>query len=67
MNLTKIHVTNDGIITNAPMNKPLPQVVSDILILVPDLDSFHEVSGQALLFNKKWEVHILEPGKELKW
>ncbi len=67
MNLTKIHVTNDGIITHAPMTKPLPQVSSDILIHVPDLDSFHEVGGQALLFNKKWKVHILEPGKELKW
>lgn len=67
MNLTKIYVADATIITHAPMTKPLPQVSSDILILVPDLDSFHEVMGQALLFNKNWEVHILEPGKLLKW
>lgn len=66
MNLTKIHVEGNKYQT-APMQKPVADVVSDILILVPDLDSFHEVSGQALLLNKKWEVHLLEPGKELRW
>lgn len=66
MKLTKIHV---GGYTweDPPMHKTLPIVVSDILILVPDLDSFHEVKGQEILLNKKWEVHLLEPGKELKW
>lgn len=64
MILTKIHV--EGGRYNAPMQKPATDV-SDILILVPDRDSFHEVKGQELLLNKKWEVHILEPGKELRW
>lgn len=49
------------------MQKPVRDVTSDILILVPDLDSFHEVKGQAMLLNKVWEVHLLEPEKELNW
>ncbi|UEN68802.1 gp6 [Shigella virus Moo19] len=66
MNLTKIHVTPTKMV-NCPITKKLFTVSSDILILVPDLDSFHEVKGQEMLLNKKWEVHLLEPGKELRW
>lgn len=64
MKLTKIIM--EGYHT-APTHKPIADVVSNIVILVPDLDSFHEVSGQAFLLNKVWKIHLLEPGKEYKW
>lgn len=64
MKLTKIIM--EGYHT-APTHKAVSDIVSNTIILVPNLDSFHEVSGQSFLLNKAWKVELLEPGKEYKW
>lgn len=66
MKLTKIHVSNDfG--THAPMHKHASRISSDVLILVPDEESYHIMKGLALIYNKVWEVHLLEPGTPMSW
>ena len=41
--------------------------MDDVLILVPDEQSLHEVQGLLFLHNKKAEVHLLEPGTLMSW
>lgn len=66
MQLTKIHVSND-LGTHAPMHKHASGIVSDILILVPDEESYHLIKGLAFIYNKVWEVHLLEPETPMSW
>lgn len=40
---------------------------ADVLILVPDEQSLHELQGLLFLYNKKAEVHLLEPGTPMSW
>lgn len=65
MILTKIHVF--GKEHQSPIYRELESVPSDVLILVPDMESFHELRGLQFLLNKVWEVHYLEPGTPLSW
>lgn len=37
------------------------------IILVPDVQTFHEVKGLALLLGIEVRVFLQEPGKELPW
>lgn len=66
MKLTKIHVSND-FDTHVPMHKHASGIVNDILILVPDEESYHLMKGLAFIHNKVWEVHLLEPGTPMSW
>lgn len=66
MNLTKIGIWND---ISIPLYTIELQNLKDIhgvhIILVPDKEIYHEVSGLALLYNKAVFVHLLEPGNPL--
>lgn len=64
MKLTKIRATEWG--TYPEMSKPIEDI-DNVLVLVPDEESYHEVNGLMFLFNKKWEIHILEPGTSMSW
>lgn len=47
--------------------KDIANLDADILILVPDEQSLHELQGLLFLYNKKAEVHLLEPGTPMSW
>jgi hypothetical protein len=68
MNLTKIGMWND---ISIPLYKIELQNLEDKqgvhIILVPDKETYHEVTGLALLYNKAVFVHLLEPGNPLEW
>ena len=67
MILTKIHLDSHVGMRHSPMYKDLGDIVSDVMVLVPDEESYHEVRGMQFLLNKVWEVVILEPGTPLSW
>lgn len=67
MLLTKIHMYNCNGIPHPPMQRKVEGAPSDMLVLVPDMDSFHEISGMGFLLNKNWQVHLLEPGESLRF
>lgn len=68
MIFTKIHVYGKHLTYNqAPIHRKPEGMPSDVLVLVPDMESFYEVSGLAFLLNKVWEVHLLEPGTPMSW
>lgn len=47
--------------------KDVANLAADVLILVPDEQSLHELQGLLFLHNKKAEVHLLEPGTLMSW
>lgn len=47
--------------------KEVSNLIADVLILVPDEQSLHELQGLLFLYNKKAEVHLLEPGTPMSW
>lgn len=47
--------------------KDIANLDAYILILVPDEQSLHELQGLLFLYNKKAEVHLLEPGTPMTW
>lgn len=49
------------------LHKDVANLDTDVLILVPDEQSLHELQGLLFLYNKKAEVHLLEPGTPLSW
>lgn len=48
-------------------HKEVANLGADVLILVPDEQSLHELQGLLFLYNKKSEVHLLEPGTPMSW
>lgn len=66
MNLTKIYVSKNSI-TYAPAYNPVSQVRSDLIILVPDEESYHLIKGMEFIYNKVWKVQLLEPGTPKVW
>lgn len=48
-------------------HKDITNLDADVLILVPDEQSLHELQGLLFLYNKKAEVHLLEPGTPMSW
>lgn len=49
------------------LHKDVANLGADVLILVPDEQSLHELQGLLFLYNKKAEVHLLEPGTPMSW
>lgn len=49
------------------LHKDVANLDADVLILVPDEQSLHELQGLLFLYNKKAEVHLLEPGTPMSW
>lgn len=47
--------------------KDVANLDADVLILVPDEQSLHELQGLLFLYNKKAEVYLLEPGTPMSW
>lgn len=47
--------------------KDVANLDADVLILVPDEQSLHELQGLLFLHNKKAEVYLLEPGTPMSW
>lgn len=41
--------------------------MDEVLILVPDEQSMHELQGLLFLLNMKTEVYLLEPGTPMSW
>lgn len=66
MKLTKIHV-NDKFSKNSIISKVTANICNDILIVVPDEESYHLIKGLSIIHNKVWEVHLLEPGTPFSW
>lgn len=52
---------------NYILHKEIADLNADVLILVPDEQSLHELQGLLFLHNKKAEVHLLEPGTPMSW
>lgn len=48
-------------------HKEVARMDADILILVPDEQSLYELQGLLFLYNKKAEVHLLEPSAPMSW
>ncbi|QWY13154.1 hypothetical protein PP768_gp19 [Escherichia phage vB_EcoP-ZQ2] len=48
-------------------HKDITNLDADVLILVPDEQSLHELQGLLFLYNKKAEVYLLEPGTPMSW
>lgn len=48
-------------------HKDIANLDADVLILVPDEQSLHELQGLLFLYNKKAEVYLLEPGTPMSW
>lgn len=67
MILTKIHVSNHNTGSQPPIHRKLENAPNNVLILVPDMESFHELSGLAFLLDKDWVIHYLEPGTPISW
>lgn len=49
------------------LHKDVANLGADVLILVPDEQSLYELQGLLFLYNKKAEVHLLEPGTPMSW
>lgn len=48
-------------------HKEVANLGADVLILVPDEQSLHELQGLLFLYNKKAKVNLLEPGIPMSW
>ena len=48
-------------------HKDITNLDADVLILVPDEQSLHELQGLLFLYNKKAEVYLLEPETPMSW
>lgn len=48
-------------------HKEIAELNADVLILVPDEQSLHEIQGLLFLYNKNSVVHLLEPGTPMSW
>lgn len=60
MVICKVYLEPNG--ENYILYKDVANLDADVLILVPDEQSLHELQGLLFLYNKKSEVHLLEPG-----
>ncbi|AXY82576.1 hypothetical protein [Enterococcus faecium] len=49
------------------LHKDVDNLDADVLILVPDEQSLHELQGLLFLCNKNSVVHLLEPGTPMSW
>ena len=49
------------------LHKEIADLNADVLILVPDEQSLHEIQGLLFLYNKNSVVHLLEPGTPMFW
>nr|DAE39503.1 MAG TPA: hypothetical protein [Bacteriophage sp.] len=49
------------------LRKDIANLDADVLILVPDEQSLHELQGLLFLYNKNSVVHLLEPGTPMSW
>ena len=65
MVISKVYPEPNG--ENYIHHKELANLNTDVLILVPDEQSMHELQGLIFLYNKKAEVHLLEPGTPMSW
>lgn len=52
---------------NYILHKEIADLNADVLILVPDEQSMHELQGLLFLYNKNSVVHLLEPGTPMSW
>lgn len=52
---------------NYILHKDVANLDADVLILVPDEQSLHELQGLLFLYNKNSVVHLLEPGTLMSW
>lgn len=52
---------------NYILHKEIADLNADVLILVPDEQSLHEIQGLLFLYNKNSVVHLLEPGTPMSW
>lgn len=48
-------------------HKDIANLNADVLILVPDEQSLHEIQGLLFLYIKNSVVHLLEPGTPMSW
>lgn len=65
MVISKIYPEPNG--ENYILNKEVANLNADVLILVPDEQSLHEIQGLLFLYNKNSVVHLLEPGTPMSW
>lgn len=65
MVISKIYPEPNG--ENYILNKEVANLNADVLILVPDEQSMHELQGLLFLYNKNSVVHLLEPGTPMSW
>lgn len=65
MVISKVYPEPNG--ENYIHHKEVANLGADVLILVPDEQSLHELQGLLFLYNKKAEVHLLEPGTPMSW
>lgn len=65
MVISKVYPEPNG--ENYIHHKELANLNTDVLILVPDEQSLHEIQGLLFLYNKNSEVHLLEPGTPMSW
>ena len=65
MVINKVYPEPNG--ENYILHKEVANLDPDELILVPDEQSLHELQGLLFLYNKKAEVHLLEPGTPMSW
>lgn len=64
MVISKIY---SSILKDEYRHRDVANLAADVLILVPDEQSFHELQGLLFLHNKKSEIHLLEPGTPMSW
>ncbi|WYA83908.1 hypothetical protein [Escherichia phage HK2] len=65
MVISKIYPEPNG--ENYILHKEIADLNADVLILVPDEQSLHEIQGLLFLYNKNSVVHLLEPGTPMSW
>lgn len=64
MVISKIY---SSILKDEYRHRDVANLAADVLILVPDEQSLHELQGLLFLHNKKSEIHLLEPGTPMSW
>lgn len=65
MIISKVYPEPNG--ENYILHKEVADLNADVLILVPDEQSLHEIQGLLFLYNKDSVVHLLEPGTPMSW
>lgn len=65
MVISKVYPEPNG--ENYILHKEVANLNADVLILVPDEQSMHELQGLLFLYNKNSVVHLLEPGTPMPW